>query len=286
MPTESLDFADWSNLDIYDKPVTCVMFSNFLSEEAQFSEADKIRLRLAVRLVSVMTDRALKLTRPPPKPSFIPSQEHVDVVNEDHVTFKFQLIRWFGSDSRATATRVREGILTMHTVLTDPLEIISFVNDIGTQNSPAHWVPRYENMATNNYDGFIVKPLIAHIGHVIHIDDETNLQKLSMNGMVRYIFYELSREVLELTRFEKWDNCGYLSFFRKIIMTHAREDPDVALSSPASWTHFVDSLRFYKNGTVRLDIRHPNKVLNRQISLENKFAEVCKLSDDSDLYPL
>ena len=285
MPTESLDFDDWSNLDIYDKPVTCVMFSNFPTDEDQFSEAYKIRLRLAVRLVSVMIERAVKFMKPPPENSNITSQEHAAVVNEEDVTFEFQLLRWFGSDSRTTATRVREGILKMHKVLTDPLEIISFVNDIGTQKSTVHWVPRYEKVAINDDDGFIVKVRRANIGYVIYIDDESNLHTLNMDVMVLYIFHELCREILDLP-YKEWDDRGYLPCYMKSIIIYAGEEPDAALLLPACWTHFVDALRFYKKGNRRSDVEQPNENLNRHISLENKFAEVCKLSDDSDLYPL
>jgi hypothetical protein len=178
--------------------------------------------------------------KPPPENSNITSQEHAAVVNEEDVTFEFQLLRWFGSDSRTTATRVREGILKMHKVLTDPLEIISFVNDLYTQDNTKRWVPRYQNVPTHNYEGFIVKPRIGHVGHVIHIDCEANFQILSMSGMVRYIFHELSRQVLELRYFE-WDSTGHLPNFKRVIIDHARKDCNLTLSLPSSWTHFVDS---------------------------------------------
>jgi hypothetical protein len=260
------------------------MFSNFSSEEEQFSEADKVRLRLAVRLVSVMTDRALKLTRPPPEYIHSPSVEQVAWDPNDHEMFNVSLKKWFGSTSRTTATRVREGILTMHKVLTDPLEIISFVNNVGMKSSLERWIPRYENFPTHNYEGFIVKPRIDP-GHVIHATKDANFSRIGMDGMVRYIFHELCRDVLNLPH-HGWDDRGYLINFRESMMDSVREKDNMTLLVPSSWTHFVDSFRYYENDNERSDVQQPNAVLHYRNNLEDRFAKVCKLSDDSDLYPL
>ncbi len=273
-----------SNLNYYGKAVTCVMFSNFPREEAQFSEADKIRLKLAVKLVSVMIQRVVRIMRPPLEYLHSPSVEQVAWDPKDHEMFNVSLMKWFGSDSRATATRVREGILTMHKVLTDPSEIISFVNNIDMTTNTDRWIPRYDKFATNNHDGFIVKPRIDP-GHVIHITCLANLHRLGMDGIVRYIFHELCRDVLTLPH-HGWDDMGYLINYRESMMDYAREKDIIALLVPSSWTHFVDSFQYYGNGKERGGVAQPNKILKSHISLESKFAEICKLSDDSDLYPL
>jgi hypothetical protein len=275
---------EFSNLDLYGKPVTCVMFSNFSSEEEQFSEADKIRLKLAVKLVSVMVERVVRIMRPPPEYIHSPSVEQVAWDPKDYEMFNVRLMKWFGSTSRTTATRVREGILTMHKVLTDPLEIISFVNNVGMKSSLERWIPRYENFPTHNYEGFIVKPRIDP-GHVIHATKDANFSRIGMDGMVRYIFHELSRELLDLPH-HGWDDRGYWLTFRNEMMDFASEKDNKTLWIPSSWTHFVDSFRYYENGNERSDVQQPNAVLHYRNNLEDRFAKVCKLSDDSDLYPL
>jgi hypothetical protein len=208
------ELEDWSNLDLYDKPVTCIMFSNFLGKELQFSESAKIRLRLAVKLVSVMTERILQSIKPTPRYFNQLTPVHAPKINPQHVTFEFQLMKWFGSDSAEIANRVRAGILIMHKVLTDPLEIITFVNDCAIKNNPGDGVHQHPGADNEDFGrGFINRNRRATLGHTIYINDSTTLEKLQMSGMMRYIFHELTHGVLDLPTFD-CDRDGYMKSAR------------------------------------------------------------------------
>jgi hypothetical protein len=61
----------------------------------------------------------------------------------------------------------------------------------------------------------------------------------------------------------------------------------MALNKPGNWTHFVDSYKLNKGGKSLQDgITNVNMVLNQRDYYANKSLHACKVTEDSDWYPL
>lgn len=287
--TDNEEKTDCYDVDDYDKPLTCVMFSNFLNNVNEFSDIERIHLRMAVKLVSIMFAKIMPLIKPRSRrlKQLVPL--NTAPIDADHMRFKFQLKRWFGSGSAETAQRVREGILKIQAVLTDPLAIITFINDIDIKKSLALGHRIETSLAPDDEDlfrRFRSKIPQATVGYGIYINEETTLKRLQISGMMRYIVHELAYHILDLPR-DNFSNQGHMKSARKNLLNMAAVDPEMALRSPSSWTHFVDSCKLQADGKNLQDgIINVNQVVEKRDLLAIELLKLRKISEESDLFEL
>ena len=335
-------------------PLACIMFSDFRDQRNQFSAVEKIRLRLAVKLVSVMNAKVLHL---------LDLSATLDYKRERHTfTFPEQLTRWFGEANTTyeTADFVKDGLRKIHYALTDPLKIITFVNVTGMQMYAGPWLhyseytgnenlqltggypntgsapnlPPYSQnpfadniepnvIVANNWEDigpgvgndpnypkelaydaelyfdqipsggertptdlpFPKRPGI--FGPVVHIDETTTLDRLTMGGMVRYIFHEIVSSVLNFpTDGLNINRDGHLDTSRAKLSKLAEQDPKSTLQNAGSWTHFVDFFKYREDARHREDMINADSVLATRDMLEWEYNERLEDYDYDDLYPL
>ncbi len=230
------------------------MFSDFISQINQFSEIEKVKLRSAVNFTRVMTYQVLQVIKPGPSQFDYknPPQHLTKILSKLHPKpneFEEQLMFWFGSTSPEITSCVREGMLKMHALLTNPVAIITFVNDCAIKNNPGDGV--HQHPGADNEDFALPKPNGGVLAdHVIHINENTTLARLQVRGMARYIFHELTHDVLKLPKY---------SFDREAHLLSARDQlhyqamiTNSAVKVPGNWTHFVWAL--YSNSINTAEI--------------------------------
>ncbi len=271
------------SIEAHATALPCILFSCFINQNIQFSDVEKVRLRLALKLVSEMLERVIRVIHLPKNKLDTTSDDLKD--NDGDAMFAYQLNRWFGSTSSEVIRRVRKGMFTMHRVLKNPSEIITFVNVCSMQKWTGPWEHYPESPEEDLNTGYIYPNRQAIAGYRIVINDRTRLDKLGMSGMARYIFHQLTYDVLGLPN-NPLENIGHMGGADVSLLSIAQRWPDKALRLPGSWTHFFDSFKFNEDGTFRDQMIDLNRVMKARDRYADRFSEACKLSDDSDLYPL
>ena len=128
----------------------------------------------------------------------------------------------------------------MHTLLTNPLEIIRFVKDCAIKKWSGDGFQLYPGAPSADKEDFAIPEANRRVppGNVIAINELKNYDKLGVSEMVRYIFHELTFDVLKLPKFFPKDHKDYSLSFRtdNRFTDEARCCP---LRVAALWTQFA-----------------------------------------------
>ncbi len=295
-PGRSYPLDDLTDFAVSRHSLICIVFSDFVGEENEFSEVEKMQLRYAVNFTSVMTRQVLHVIKPGPTQFDYknPPPHLTKLLSKIHPRpnhFKEQLMRWFKSTSPEMTKKVREGMLKMHALLTNPLETITFVKDCAIKKWPGDGFYQYPGADTEDFaipeGNRRVKP-----GYVIPIHELTNFAELREGGMARYIFHELVFDVLKIPNYYRDSRTYSLNLAPDLCFS--RLSRQIPLKIAGIWTHFAFEIFKDSFDLPEVEMWRENGELQRTICpvpqgrLEKTFAEFDtdnfqSLVDDDDL---
>jgi len=217
-----------------------------------FTAHEKVRLRQSVMNIIKNSTTMVQISKELPKPgdsSYTPERAKGDPLNlndlfssgEEGIGFYKHMKRleyFFGSTSREVQLQVKYSLKKIHTVLTDPTELLVFTDARDQDFPPVQSAPN-------------------SVGHAINVSKPLLNMATTEHFRERVIYHDLVSQILTTGRYSKHaDNSHNQNFYRKYFLMQRSignplkninsqftpvKDHTLALLNPITWVNFLDS---------------------------------------------